>query len=127
MKNLVFIAILILSLSTQLTAQRPQRNMDPVERSKKQTERMKELLELSDEQAVKIQEINLDFAKQVQEMRKNNTDREAMRESMQTLRAEHKEQMKKVLNEEQYQKMLEDEKKMQERRMQGHQGGKYHQ
>ncbi len=87
-------------------------NMDPAEMANRQTERMTTALELSEEQAANIKEINLTYADIVMEARENRSgDREEMREKMQGIRADRNEELKTVLTEEQYTTYLELEAK----------------
>jgi Spy/CpxP family protein refolding chaperone len=99
---------------TEVQAQQQQRgSMDPVEMSKKQTERMKENLQLSEDQVNKVSKINLDFAQKRQELRKSaSDDRTAMREQMEKIRDERNTELKQVLTAEQYKKFLTQEEEM---------------
>ncbi len=127
MKKLIFSLIAILTISFSIDAQRQQRgNMGtPEEMAKKQTERMKEDLALNADQEVKVGEINLKFINKQKDLRKNaSSDRTAMREAMKTVRNERKAEMKKVLTEEQYKKMLAKDKEMMQKRKQGRGQGK---
>ncbi|WP_430933553.1 DUF4890 domain-containing protein [Saccharicrinis sp. 156] len=122
MKNLIFSLVAIFAITFSLEAQRPQRgNMGtPEDMAKKQTERMKEDLGLTDKQTTKIQSINLKYANKQQELRKNASgDREAMRESMKTIRDERMTELKKVLTEEQVEKLVAQEKERMQNRGQG--------
>lgn len=118
MKNLLLSMIAVLTFAfagqTRVLAQQQQRgSMDPVEMSKKQTERMKETLHLSEEQLGKVSKINLDFANKRQELRKSASgDRTAMREQMETIRDERNAALQEVLTAEQYKKFLAQEEEM---------------
>jgi len=119
MKKLILSLIAILTITLTMEAQRQQRrNMGtPEEMAKKQTERMKEGLSLNEDQVTKVSAINLKYNKKFKEMRKNASgDRTAMREAMMTVRKERNAEMKKVLTEEQYEKMLAKEKEMMKQR-----------
>jgi len=119
MKKLILSLIAILTITLTMEAQRQQRgNMGtPEEMAKKQTERMKEDLSLNEDQITKVSAINLKYNKKFKEMRKNASgDRTAMREAMMTVRKERNAEMKKVLTEEQYEKMLAKEKEMMKQR-----------
>ncbi len=118
MKNLLLSMIAVLTFAfagqTRVQAQQQQRgSMDPIEMSKKQTERMKETLHLSEEQLGKVSKINLDFANKRQELRKSASgDRTAMREQMETIRDERNAALQEVLTAEQYKKFLAQEEEM---------------
>lgn len=122
MKNLLLSMIAVLTFAfagqTRVQAQQQQQqqqrgSMDPVEMSKKQTERMKETLHLSEEQLGKVSKINLDFANKRQELRKSASgDRTAMREQMETIRDERNAALQEVLTAEQYKKFLAQEEEM---------------
>lgn len=119
MKHLLLSMLFLVALVTfPLQAQQPQREGGtPEEMAKRQTERMKKSLELSDAQAVKVSEINLKFIKKQAETRKNATgDRTTMRETMVKLRNERQTELKTVMSDAQYKKMLEQEKDMMQKR-----------
>lgn len=83
-------------------------NMDPAEMAKRQTERMTTALELSEEQAASIQEINMTYANIMVEARENRTgDREEMRATMEGIRTDRDAEIKTVLTEEQYATFVE--------------------
>jgi len=90
-----------------LQAQRPEggrRGGDPKERVNQQTDRMIESLDLSTAQGEKIRALNLEFAENMITARKEameSGDRESMRATMQTMRKEQNEKMKKYLTAEQ--------------------------
>ncbi|WP_075591055.1 DUF4890 domain-containing protein [Labilibacter marinus] len=120
MKNLIFTLAAFLVLSISVNAQGPQRGGTPEEMAKKQTEKMKKDLSLSEDQVTKVSAINLKYAKKIDEVRNNASgDRAAMRESMQPIRKARNAEMKKVLSEDQYKTMVEKDKEMMEKRRQG--------
>lgn len=127
MKYLSFLFSLII-LSTISYAQpggRGDRNVDPAERAKRQTETMTEQLALTEDQVPMIEEINQRYAvKMGEEREKNMGDREAMRAAMKTLRTSQNEEFQAILTDEQYTKLQEFQKEQQERRGQGRQGGR---
>jgi len=112
MKNIIltFVTVLLFSMVQNLSAQKPKRDMDPQKMSEKQTQMLKEDVGLTAEQEPKVAAINLKYAKLTDEARKNNADKVAMREKMQTLRKEKREELKKVLTDAQFKKMVEIEK-----------------
>lgn len=78
-------------------------NMDPTEMATRQTERMTTALDLNEEQAASIQEINLTYANIMMEAREKRTgDREEMRATMEGIRTDKDAEIKTVLTEEQY-------------------------
>lgn len=122
MKKLLLsiIAILTLSISTSTMAQPKDKKMDPVEMSKKQTERMKEDLKLTKEQEVKVSEINLMFATKIHDTRKAaGDDRNVMREKLKPIRDERLASLKKVLTKQQYETFIIKEEEMKNKREQG--------
>ncbi len=122
MKHLLFSMLFFVAFVTiPLQAQQNQRgDGTPEEMAKRQTERMKKHLGLSDEQAVKVSEINLKFIKKQDEARKNAAqDRAAMREAMVKLRKDRQTELKTAMSDAQYAKMLEQEKEMMQIKGQG--------
>lgn len=115
-KFLLVLAFFFLSLDL-VEAQRGRFNQDPEKVAVRQTERMAEALALSDAQKEKIEAVNLEFAKKLQEVRKNaNGDFAAARDKVQAIRAEHKEELKKYLTEEQFGKFEKLEAERRQRR-----------
>ncbi len=122
MKNLLFSMLFLVALVTiPLQAQQPKREGGtPEEMAKRQTDRMKKSLELSDAQAVKVSEINLKFIKKQAEAKKNVTEnRTAMREAMVKLRNERQTELKTAMSDAQFNKMLEQEKETMQNRGEG--------
>jgi Spy/CpxP family protein refolding chaperone len=107
----VFAVALPGSLYAQNSVPPQMKAPSPEEMSKKVTEKMKEKLKLTDEQTQKVSDINLKYAQQMDEIRKQNTqpaDRQANHEKMKELREKKLAEMKTVLTPEQfeqYQKM----------------------
>lgn len=104
--------ILVTFLSVLFTlsigfSQRPNgggRGGDPKERANQQTDRMIESLDLSAAQGTKIRALNLEFVDKMMLARdkaRTAGDRESMRATMQTMRKEQNEQLKKYLTAEQ--------------------------
>jgi periplasmic protein CpxP/Spy len=89
--------------STHVFQQRP--TGTPQERADRLTATMKEELNLTAEQATKVQEINLNRFTEMQEMRQKaqaSAERGAMREQMGAVREKYGHQMKAVLTQDQY-------------------------
>ncbi|MEM9820367.1 MAG: DUF4890 domain-containing protein [Bacteroidota bacterium] len=106
MKNttkFVLSLILLLAFSQITMAQRGRRGGDPQKRAERQTQQMVEQLSLSEAQAAKVKTVNMEMAKKMQEaFASAEGDRKAMRETMQTIREEHKTELKKYLTSEQF-------------------------
>ncbi|MEN7550211.1 hypothetical protein AAG747_19985 [Rapidithrix thailandica] len=107
MKNLLrVVGILLFSMMVmQLSfAQGRKGNPGPEARAKRQSEHLfSQITSFSEDQKSKIQEINLRYAKLMQEKRQSNQeDREAMRAEMKALRKQKREEFKAIMTEEQY-------------------------
>ncbi len=83
-------------------AQRGTRRMDPEKVAAKQTEMMVEKLTLDTLQAAQVEEINLKYALQMQDMRKEVSSRDEAREMMQAMQQEKEAELQAVLTEEQW-------------------------
>ncbi|MCW3788632.1 hypothetical protein [Plebeiibacterium sediminum] len=117
---LCLMSILLIGSITQAKAQPQQRSFNAEDMSKMQTERMKKDLKLSDKQTDEVSAINLKYAKKIEAQRnKTDGDRASMRDQMTSLRKEKNAELKKILSEEQYEKMLQIE----EERRNNHQRG----
>ncbi len=109
--------IVFVSLPGILSAQ--MKTSTPEETAKLETDKMKKNLNLTDEQTQKVGDINLKYARQMFEIRKQNSqtsdaDRQANREKLKTLREKKTEEMKPILTPDQftqYQKMEEEMRK----------------
>ncbi len=95
---------------------------DPEKMAEKETSRMVQKLALDETQTVKVEELNLTYAKKMQEAREANKDnRTAMKEMRAVINAEKSAEMKLVLTEIQF----ETYEKMQAKRRKGkRKGGK---
>lgn len=101
------------------------RNQNPEEMAARQTEHMTTSLGLSADQAAAVQEINLKFAQQRADARANSQgDQEAMRETMQGMRADHNAELQAVLTEAQYTQFTEMQAQRGQGGPKGGQGGK---
>jgi|GEM_PF-3572203 len=98
------------------------------ERADRQTTSMAKQLSLSEAQMAKVKEVNLQFANKMREARSNsNGDRSKMRETMLSLRDEHKAEIKKYLTSEQFENWEKFEAQQQaerRQRFQNQRGGK---
>jgi hypothetical protein len=98
-------ALAALLLSLQATAQPGggAGRLDPVQRVESQTQLMTDSLSLSEAQAEKVREVLLKYAQKTKELFENSDgDREAMRASMQELRAQQDTELKPFLTDEQW-------------------------
>ena len=77
-----------------------------------QTQRMKEGLGLSDEQAAAVGEINKRYAERIDALKPTPEEREQRRQQMHALMAERNEELRQVLTEEQYAKHLQHQQRM---------------
>ena len=114
MKKLGFLLIILILGTTVSVAQDRggQRDFDPEEMAKRQTENLKEVLDLKKDHEKKVYELNLKSSKAMAKMREEaGGDREAMREKMMEMREKQNEEMKKILTDSQwtkYEKYLEE-------------------
>jgi hypothetical protein len=133
MKKIITIIVLFIGLNA--IAQRGERKeIDPEEFAQKNTERLTEELGLNEEQQAKVYDINLKNAqerKAKMEERKNGErkkpteeEREARKAEMEAQLSAHKEEMKSILNKEQFQKWEIILEEMKERRGNGERGEK---
>ena len=123
--TLALILCLALYLPTMGQGQgRGMRNMDPEQMAERQTNMMKEQLELTAEQLPKIEELNLKYAKKMGEVREEvGEDREAMREKIMPLMQEKDTELKKILTAEQWAKFEEERKERMKNRGSGRRRG----
>ncbi|MCR9065760.1 MAG: DUF4890 domain-containing protein [Cytophagales bacterium] len=106
MKKLILMGLLV-SGALITNAQRPQKeNVNPVERAKKHTAKMKEELGLSEEQYQKVLALNEDRAAKMEERREAM---KAQREEMKAEREAFNGELKSILTEDQF-KALEAKK-----------------
>ncbi|MBN2636668.1 MAG: hypothetical protein JXR61_10395 [Prolixibacteraceae bacterium] len=118
MKRLAFLLVAVLIGTTVAMAQNRggQRQFDPEEMAKRQTEEFKTELELNDTQAEKMEKVLLKSYNEMTTLRQEMTgeeDRTKMREKMTEWRANQQKELKKILTDEQFAKY---EKLMEERR-----------
>lgn len=110
-KHMIMAAALLIAGAA--TAQdRQQRS--PEEMAKARTERLTTVLELSPEQAAKVEAMHLQQAKEAQAQRaEHEAKREAKRAAMEQKRAQHEAEMKAILTPEQFVKWqaLRDQRK----------------
>ena len=118
MKRLVFLLMVVLLGTTIAMAQNRggQRQFNPEEMAKRQTERYKTELKMNDTQTEKMEQVLLASYKKMSTMReemREDADRTKMREQMTEWRTEQEKEIKKILTDDQFEKY---EKMMEERR-----------
>ena len=99
---LLLLLLTVLPVNYAFCQQAP---LTPEERAQKQTEWMKQNLELSDAQVTRVSAINLKYANQAEDIIQKNgsgTDREAIHEQMKTLQASKDEELRTVLTPDQF-------------------------
>lgn len=98
--------VLFLTIGSSVFAQKGERPQhDPVEMAERETSRLTEELELGESQVIKMKEINLAYAKKMQEARENNSEnREAMKEVRDAINSDKSAEIKTILSEDQYKK-----------------------
>jgi periplasmic protein CpxP/Spy len=121
MKKISLILMSLMLIAVVSIAQPGQRNFDPEEMAKRQTEQIKEVVGLDAKQEKQVHDLNLETGKKMRALREKNQGGgfEGMREKMGELRAEQDKKMKEILTEVQWKKY---EKYMEERRSQRGQG-----
>lgn len=113
------------AVSAQDNAPRPGRERNPEEMAKNQTKRLKEQLNLSEEQEKSVYDINLNFAKRLAEAREAaaaSGGRPPM-DSMRSWNQSREAAMKKTLTPEQYEKLKAEREKAREQMGNRRQGG----
>lgn len=118
MKKLVlFIAVALFATSSLFAQDRPKRERaTPEERAKRQTEMLAKALELTEDQKAKVLEINLKYAQPTKEgEKKENADREKLREEFKKQYEERTAAIKAVLTADQIKKFDEHQKDAQKR------------
>ena len=125
MKKLgLLLMIVVLGITVSMAQNRDgQRNFDPEESAKRQTEEFKKVLDLKKDQEKKVYDLNLKTANKMVKIRKDmqgGGDRDAMRAKFGEMRKEQNKEMKEILTDDQYKKY---EKHIEERRARRGQGG----
>lgn len=128
MKKIGLVLLFAFVLTAVSMAQgREQRNFDPKEMAKRQTEELTKTLDLNKDQQKKVLALNNEMGEKMsamrEDMRDGGGDREAMREKMNKLRDEQNKEMKKILTEDQYKKYEKYLEERRARRGQGRPGG----
>jgi hypothetical protein len=111
MKKIISRLLIISALvfvSHSLSAQMPSAS----ERAMKQTNWMKSALKLTDDQATKVQDINLKYANKMDELHKSAATKDQKMASMKTDEAAKDAEIKAVLNDSQYKTYLQKKEEM---------------
>jgi Spy/CpxP family protein refolding chaperone len=103
--GIILLSIMLVSLAG-IAQPRGQRNFDPEQMARRQTDMLKDTLELNEEQEQKVYELNLETGQKMSALRDEiqGSDPGAIREKMGEIRAEQNEKMKDILTEEQWEK-----------------------
>jgi hypothetical protein len=111
--GIVFMSLMLVAM-VGITQPR-QRNINPEDLAKRQTEQIKEAVNLDENQEKKVYEINLETNKKMRSMREQMQGGgfDGMRDKMTELRSEQNKKMKAILTDAQWEKY---EKYMEERR-----------
>lgn len=117
MKKLGIMLMSLVLVTMVAKAQPGERNVNPEEMAKRQTEQIKEAVGLDAKQEKQVYDLNLEAGKKMRELREKNQGGgfEGMREKMQEIRAEQDKKMKEILSEAQWEKY---QKYQEERRSQ---------
>jgi periplasmic protein CpxP/Spy len=111
MKKLLLMFCLGVVLALPAFAQRPDREkMTPEEVAKRQTQMMKDSLQLDEKQIAKVDAINLEYAKKMMELREKDVPQAERMQEFQVMQTNKDYEIKKCLNKEQakrYQKIQE--------------------
>ena len=121
MKKIGIVLISLMLIAAVGMAQPGQRNMNPEEMAKRQTEQIKEAVGLNEKQEKQVYELNLESGKKMRAMREQNQGGgfEGMREKMTEFRAEQDKKMKTILTEVQWKKYEKFQEERRERRNDG--------
>lgn len=123
--GLLLLAVLVFTV-VSVGQDRGQRNFDPKEMAKRQTEELTKALNLNKDQQKKVLTLNNEMADKMSAVRedmRNGGDREAMREKFRKVREEQNKEMKKILTEAQYEKYEKYLEEQRAKRGQGRPGG----
>jgi len=115
MKRMLIIGLLFCSPLIIQAQQRGMKDMSAEDRAALQTERMTTSLELDSVVAVQVHRINLKYAQQMEEGRKEGMSRYDMMQMMQKSNKEKNKEMKAILTKDQYKKYMRQQQEMQSR------------
>jgi len=118
MKRMLIIGLLFCSPLIIQAQQRGMKDMSAEDRAALQTERMTTSLELDSVVAVQVHGINLKYAQQMEEGRKESMSRYDMMQMMQKSNKEKNKEMKAILTKDQYKKYMRQQQEMKRRMLQ---------
>lgn len=131
MKNLALILVMFLSInSVWAQQQRSEQRISIEERQKQELQQLKSALDINEAQETQIVKLQTAFAKESKTLRSGmsqNSDRQAMREQMNTLRKKYDTDVKAVLTDAQkvkYEELLAKRKENMQGQRQGQSQGK---
>jgi periplasmic protein CpxP/Spy len=126
MKKIGVLLMSLMLIAVVSIAQPGQRNLDPEEMAKRQTEQIKEAVGLDKKQEKQVYELNLETGKKMRTLRDENQGGgfEGMREKMQEIRAEQDKKMKDILTDSQWKKYQKYQEERRSQRGQGRPGGR---
>lgn len=103
--GIILLSIMLVSLSG-IAQPRDERNADPEQIARRQTDQLKDTLALNEEQEQKVYELNLETGQKMRALRDEiqGSDVGSIREKMGEIREEQNEKMKEILTEEQWKK-----------------------
>lgn len=103
--GIILLSIMLVSLSG-IAQPRDERNADPEQIARRQTDQLKDTLSLNEEQEQKVYELNLETGQKMRALRDEiqGSDVGSIREKMGEIREEQNEKMKEILTEEQWKK-----------------------
>ncbi len=116
MRRIIFSGIFLIFLAQGAFGQNLGMQLTPEERAQMQTEWMKENLQLSDSQLVKVEVLNLEYALKMEKIKKINGNLSKLKAARKTS-DEKDEKLKKLLSEEQFLFYLDKRKELRKQAM----------
>ncbi len=111
MKNLVFTLLLVAASVSGVFAQDSTQNKTPEERATLQTEWMKENLQLNDEQLSVVEELNLEYAEKMEEVRSVQGNMQKLKKAR-SISDEKDAKLEEIFSEEQFSKYQDMKKEL---------------
>lgn len=115
MKTGIFLMMIVMAVTATAFAQNGGQR-DPAAMAKRQSDRMKTELSLTDEQYAKVVAVNEKAAEKMKTLRENGTSRESMREERTKMDKEKDDEFVKILSKEQWDKWVALKEKLREER-----------
>ena len=101
----------------------PREKRNPADRAEQRTEQMTKELALDADQAAKVEAMNKRYAEEMRALEPTEAERQEKREKMKDIQTRRDEELKTVLTEEQYAKMMELRQQRTDERKE-HKGGR---